>query len=285
MSTMAIAWLTVREAARRRLFIALLLITVTAVAITAWGFAQIRDALPPGTLTSDVERQLIYGQVLILLTFMFSFVLALSAVFIAAPIVAGELESGIALALLARPVRREAYLLGRWLGVALLVFGYAIGAGIAELLVVGLVTGYAPPSPIIAIGFLCAEALVLLTLALALSTRLSAITAGVIGVAIFGLAWIAGIVGGVGVALEEPGVARVGEISRILLPTDGLWRGVAYFLEPSSVLFAAQEAGPRAAAFPFFASEPPSTLYMAWCVAWIVGVLALAIVSFRRREI
>jgi ABC-type transport system involved in multi-copper enzyme maturation permease subunit len=216
---------------------------------------------------------------------MFSFVLALSAVFIAAPIVAGELESGIALALLARPVRREEYLLGRWLGVAALVFGYAIGAGIAELVVVRFVTGYAPPSPVTAIAYLCFEALVLLTLALALSTRLSAITAGVIGVAIFGLAWIGGIVGGIGIALGEPGVARVGEVSRILLPTDELWRGVAYFLEPSSVLAAAEGAGPAAAAFPFFAAEPPSTLYLAWCVTWVVFVLGLAIVSFRRREI
>jgi ABC-type transport system involved in multi-copper enzyme maturation permease subunit len=280
-----VAWLTVREAARRRLFIALLLITAAAVTLTAWGFAQVRDALPPGTLTSDVERQLIYAQLLILVTFMFSFVLALSAVFIAAPIVAGELESGIALALLARPVRRVEYLVGRWLGVAALVFGYAVGAGVAELVVVRLITGYAPPSPVPAIGYLCAEALVLLTLALALSTRLSAITAGVIGVAIFGLAWIGGIVGGIGVALDEPGISRVGEISRLLLPTDGLWRGVAYHLEPTPLLLAAQGAGPAAAAFPFFAAEPPSTPYLAWCAGWVVLVLGLAIVSFRRREI
>ncbi|MFI5254780.1 MAG: ABC transporter permease, partial [Candidatus Limnocylindrales bacterium] len=221
MTTLVIAWLTLREAARRRLFVALLGITVVAVALTAWGFTLVRDALPPGTLTSDVERQLIYAELLILLTFMFSFVLALSAVFIAAPIVAGELESGIASAILARPVRRVEYLLGRWLGVALLVFGYAAGAGISELIVVGVTTGYAPPGPIPAIGYLCGEALILLTLALALSTRLSAITAGVIGVAIFGLAWIGGIVGGIGVALEQPSVAAVGEISKLLLPTDG----------------------------------------------------------------
>jgi ABC-type transport system involved in multi-copper enzyme maturation permease subunit len=284
-TALIVAWLTVREAARRRLFIALLLITAAAVALTAWGFAQVRDALPPGTLTSDVERELIYAQLLILVTFMFSFVLALSAVFVAAPIVAGELESGIVLALLARPLRRVEYLLGRWLGVAVLVFGYAIGAGAAELIVVRLVTGYAPPSPIPAIAYLCAEALVLLTLALALSTRLSAITAGVIGVAIFGLAWIGGIVGGIGVALGEPGVARVGEFSRLLLPTDALWRGVAYYLEPSSLLIAAQEAGPATAAFPFFAAQPPSLPYLAWCAGWVLLVLGLAIVSFRRREI
>lgn len=285
MTPLIVAWLTLREAARRRLFIALLVITAASVALTGWGFAQVRDALPADALITSVERELIYGQLLVLVTFMFSFVLALSAVFIAAPIVAGELESGIALAILARPVRRSEYLLGRWLGVAGLVFAYAVGSGIVELLVVRVITGYGPPSAATAVAYLCAEALILLTLSILLSTRLSAITAGVIGVAIFGLAWIGGIVGGIGVALGEPGVARVGELSRLLLPTDGLWRGVAYHLEPALLLAAAEQAGPAAAAFPFFADAPPNPPYLAWCAAWVLLVLGLAIVSFRRREI
>ncbi|MFI5262281.1 MAG: ABC transporter permease subunit, partial [Candidatus Limnocylindrales bacterium] len=119
MNILTIARLTLAEAARRRLFLALLILTALAVALTGWGFAQLDNVTisTSGDLTPDAEKSLIVSQVLILVTFMFSFVLALSAAFISAPVMAEDLESGVALAILARPVRRLELLLGKWLGV------------------------------------------------------------------------------------------------------------------------------------------------------------------------
>ena len=56
-----------------------------------------------------------------LVMFGFSLIAALGTAFLAGPTLSGETESGIALAVLARPVRRSAVLLGKWLG--LVVFG------------------------------------------------------------------------------------------------------------------------------------------------------------------
>ena len=36
---------------------------------------------------------------------------------------------------------------------------------------------------------------------------------------------------------------------------------------------------------PFFAGSGPSPIYLAWCAAWVVGIVGLTIVSFRRREL
>ena len=44
-------------------------------------------------------------------------------------------------------------------------------------------------------------------------------------------------------------------------------------------------AGPAAAGNPFFAATPPAPVYLAWSLLWIGGVLALAIWSFRSREV
>lgn len=291
-----IAWLTIREAARRRLFLVLILITVASVALSAWGFSQVRDALlaeadgpgggiEAGGVTGELALTFIFAQLLILVTFMFSFILALSAVFIAAPVIAGELESGVALTILARPIGRTTYLFGKWLGIAVLVCVYATLSGVVELAVVGALTGYVPPDPAFALGYLCGQALVLLSLTILLSTRLSAITAGVACLAIFGLAWIGGIIGGIGAAIEEPAIARIGEISRLLLPTDGLWRGVVYHLEPREMLLLADQAGPLTAAFPFIVDVPPPTSFLVWVLAWFTVILGLAAISFRRREI
>jgi ABC-type transport system involved in multi-copper enzyme maturation permease subunit len=58
------------------------------------------------------------SQVTVMLAFMFSFVLAMTAVFAASPAIGPDIENGLLLAVLARPIRRSEVLLGRWLGLA-----------------------------------------------------------------------------------------------------------------------------------------------------------------------
>jgi ABC-type transport system involved in multi-copper enzyme maturation permease subunit len=256
------------------------------VALSGWGFAQVASYRPADDPTIDpTAREVLYSQLLVLVTFMFSFILALSAAFVAAPMVANDVESGVALAVLARPLRRETYLLGRWLGILLLIAVYAVGSGIAELIVVRAVTGYLPPHPTEAVLFLVGEATVLLTLTATLATRLPAMTAGIVALALFGLAWIGGIVGGIGLAIGNEAVAQAGTISRYLLPTDGLWRGTVFQLEPLSMLLGGLGGGPAARAYPFYEPAPPPPSYVWWAIGWIVVVLLLGLLSFRRREL
>jgi hypothetical protein len=127
---------------------------------------------------------------------------------------------------------------------------------------------------------------VLLTLALALSTRLSGMVGGVVGLSLFGIAWMGGIVGGIGQAFDNATVTHVGTATKLILPTDGLWRGAVYSLEPAAVLTAARgTAGPAVAANPFFASAPPPAPYLAWAILWIALMLGVALWSFRAREV
>jgi ABC-type transport system involved in multi-copper enzyme maturation permease subunit len=280
------AWLTLHEALRRRLLQALFGLSLVAVLLTAWGYQQL-TRLPPGRngpLTTD-QVQLIASQVLILVMFMFSFVLALAAVFAAAPSIAGELESGEALAVMARPIRRSSLVLGKWLGLTVVVVGYAIVASTLEFGAAFMATGYVPPHPIEALLYLAAQAIVLLTLALLLSTRTSSVVAGVVSMLLFGLAWLAGVIGGIGTAFGDPVISRAGIAGQILLPSDGLWRGALFSLEPPLVLIGGAAAGPQFAAFPFFAPAPPPLLYLAWCVVWVAGGLALAVWGFARRDL
>jgi len=279
-----IALLVVREVSRRRLVLAVIVLTVLAVALTAWGLSRLPTLgrVPP---TPDQVR-LIASQLVILIGFMFSNVLALSAVFVAAPSISGEVESGIALALIARPLSRVSYVVGKWLGLAGLLFVYTAGAIALELLAVRAVVDYEAPHPVEATLYLYAEGLVLLTLALALSTRLSGMVGGVIALVVFGLAWMGGIVGGVGQAFDNPTVMHVGTATRLLLPTDGLWRGAVYALEPAALLTAARGIpGPAIAANPFFSATDVPLPFLLWSMAWIALVLAIAVWSFRAREI
>jgi ABC-type transport system involved in multi-copper enzyme maturation permease subunit len=281
----AIALLTIREASRRRVLVALALLTLAVIVLTGWGFAQLERFAPPGVITEDEAYEFVIAQLLILVLFMFSFVFALAAVFLAAPSIAGDLDSGLALAMMARPIRRAELLLGRWLGLAVVIGAYVLVAVGLQLVVTHLVTGYGPPAPLAVLGYLVAQPLLLLCLSVLLSARLSTVTSGICGLLLFALGWVSGIVAGIGRAFGDDMVARVNGLVAVALPTDGLWRGAIHALEPPDVLVAMRLAGRTAAAFPFYAPEPPPFAFLLWCVAWAVGALVLAALVFERREV
>src|SRR5258708_5740818 len=136
------ARLTVQESARRRLLLALVILTFIVVGVSAWGFHKIAEVSQPG------EAQLVSSQALIAVTFMFSGVLAFSAAVVAGPLISSEVESGLLLSMLARPVRRSEVVFGKWLGLAVLVAISAGGAAFLEMGAVNWATGYVPPHPI-----------------------------------------------------------------------------------------------------------------------------------------
>jgi len=280
-----IAALTVRELFRRRVVYVLAALTVLSVALVGWGLDRLVD-LARDNGSGELEIQIGVSQVLILIAFMFSFVLAMTAAFVGAPAVGGDLESGVAYAILARPLRRAELIVGRWLGSAVVVVAYTIASGLLAIGVAVLVSGYGPPDPLLAVAFLAGEGLVLLTFTLALGSVLPGIAAGAIAVVGFGLGWMAGVLAGVAAALGVEGLRGVAEASRWILPTDGLWRGVIYGLEPPLVvLIAAGRAPALANANPFYATEPPAPIFVIWSIVWMALVLGGATWWFERRDL
>jgi ABC-type transport system involved in multi-copper enzyme maturation permease subunit len=279
------ARLTVAEAGRRRIVWILLGLTLLTVALTTWGVERLVSLAGEGA-ANQLEIWLGVSQVLILVAFMFSFVLAMTAAFLGAPAIASDLESGVAHVMLARPIRRADLVIGRWLGLVVIVVAYAAGSGLLEIAAIRFVTGYVPPDPLLAVAFLSAQAVVLLTLALLLSTRVPAIAAGAICVVLFGLGWMAGVFAGIGRFFDAGPLVAVAEASRWLFPTDGLWRGTIYGLEPPAVmLVAVGRGGPAAEANPFFVSAPPPAAFVVWSAVWIAIALTLAVISLNRRDV
>ncbi|HEX7497491.1 MAG TPA: ABC transporter permease [Candidatus Limnocylindrales bacterium] len=276
-----IARLTLREAFRRRLLWVLVGLTALIVVLTWWGFGRIAESSP---ITGPVQI-LGISQVTVMLAFMFSFVLAMTAVFAGSPAIGADIESGLLLAVLARPVRRSDVLLGRWLGLAVVLVGYALVAGYLELAAVVAATGYVPAEPLVGPVYLAGESLILLTLAIVISTRVASVAGGAIAVVAYGLAWMAGVMGGVGEAFDNSILRNVGVVARLILPSDVLWRGSAGALSPTDSVLTAGGVNANLYRFSPFSGTAPSLPWLAWCVIWIVGALALGIVLFRNREV
>ena len=281
-SILTIARLTLREAVRRRLLWALAGLTVVIVVLTFWAFSRIAEASP----VSGPVEMLGVSQVTVMLAFMFSFVLAMTAVFAGAPAIGADIQSGLLLAVLARPIRRSEVLLGRWLGLALVLVAYALVAGYLELAAVDLATGYTPSDSVVAPWYLAGEALILLTFAVVMSTRIASVVGGAVAVVGYGLAWMAGVIGGVGEAFNNDLLRWAGTISHLLLPSDIMWRGSAGALTPPvDVLSAGGIADAALYQFSPFSGAAPRPEWLAWCVVWVVAMLTLGTWLLGRREL
>src|ERR671916_2801516 len=145
-TVLTFAALTVQEASRRRVLRALAGLTIVLLALSGFGFSRIEAEFGAGLTTG--EARLLAAMVLNLVMFGLSLIAALGTAFLAGPTLAGEIESGQALAMLARPVRRSAVLLGKWLGLVAFGTGFVFLAGLAQCLVVLATVGYWPPDPV-----------------------------------------------------------------------------------------------------------------------------------------
>jgi hypothetical protein len=71
-------------------------------------------------------------------------------------------------------------------------------------------------------------------------------------------------------------------VSRIVLPTDGLWRGAMHaFQDPSALA----TMGSEGAGFPFLSEAPLAVPYLLWALVWIAMVWGLTALTLNRRDV
>ena len=128
---LVVAQLTLREITRRRILWVLTILSLVSVVLVGWGVNRM-VSLARGNDVNAYELEIGVSQILILIAFMFSFVLAMSAAFLAAPAIASDVETGTVLAMLARPMHRADLVVGRWLGLGLVVASGSLGELLGE---------------------------------------------------------------------------------------------------------------------------------------------------------
>jgi ABC-type transport system involved in multi-copper enzyme maturation permease subunit len=279
-----IAVLTIAEIARRRFALLAVLGVVALAALTGWGLHAMRAG--GGThghaMTAAGARQMA-AFMLPFITYLFSFILAFGAAMSAATMLSAEVESGVLLPILARPISRAAVVCGKALGLATIVAEFAVLYGLLEYPTVFVVAGFVPPHPFVALAALAGEGAAVVVLTLALASRLQAIASGLVAILLYGFAWFAGIAGSLAGLYRNESLLHASTIAQLLIPTDAFWRASAFALEPAIFVTDLQQRG--AWPGPFFVTAPPPPAMIAWAVVWIFLVLALAVRSFSARDV
>jgi ABC-type transport system involved in multi-copper enzyme maturation permease subunit len=273
----AIARYTIAETLRRRVLWVLFVVTLLVIGLTPLGVARLASlARDAGAGVATVDSLVAQG--LIFVAFEASFVIALTAAFVGAPAISTEVRTGAAAVMLTRPILRSAYLLGRWAGLATVLVVEAIVVGVLSIATTALATGYAPPAPVLPVVFLAGQALLVMTLAITLSARFTTAIAGTMAMFGYAVAWLGGVLGSIGGG--ETGAAVIGRLVGIVFPSDTLWRGILFGLEPPAFMAVSGSDGN-----PFSVAAPPDPFLIAWAAFWVLLALWQAIAFLRRREL
>ncbi len=286
-----IARFTLQEAVSRRLILAGVLISLGYIGLFALGFHFAYDKSIE--TTTSVESRLSLGVAFATLTlfgvYVVNYLASFLALFLSVAAISGEIDSGTLHAVLARPLRRSEFVIGRWLGYAVMIAVYILAMTGLVLLIARLIAGYEVPDPVPALLLMLLEGVLLLTLSLFGSALMPTLANGIVVFTLLGLAWLAGIIEFVGRLLTAASnstggdaMLNIGTAVSLILPSDALWRGASYYLESPSLLAV---LGAARGGIPFFSSTPPAPALVVWSLGYVVVILAGAVLAFRRRDL
>ena len=271
---------TLAELRRRRLVPVALVISCAFIGLFTAGFSALYSRAEQ--VTGRLELEAAASVMTVMGLFVVHLLTALLALFVAVGAVSGPRSSGMLLAVLARPISRRSWLLQRWAALALIVIGYPLLMTFALLAVAVGIADYAPVDPLRAVGVLALEGVVLVSLAVAASSRWSTVVAGVVVVSLVGVAWLAGLVEVIGDALDNAIMQNIGVVTSLIVPTDALWRGASYYLQSAAFITASDAAGGQV---PFAGSAPPTLALLLWSVAYALVCVGFAIRSVARTDL
>ena len=283
-SVATVVGLSIQEGVRRRVFLAVLVLTVAFLTLYALGahfaFRDVERFASGGTEILD-PRAFTGATLLGLAMFATLFLGAVLAVFLTLGVVRGDAESGLLQPIVVRPIGRTTLLLARFAGAALLSAAYVVAVYLAALAITALAGDWSPdhvlgPALALALGVAILAALSLLA-----STVLSLTAQGIVVFMVFGGGLTAGLLAQIGNAIDSDSLHTIGRVASWALPFEGLYAAGLHALisNTSGLTGVVLQLGP------FGGSEAAGPGLIAWAVAYLAAVLALAALVFSRRDL
>jgi len=270
--------LTFREARRRRLVWIALGLGGAFVILFSLGYAAICDEVYAQAGSPTIGKAIIEEASGIYLSaglYAINFLVIMLTVLTSVGAISSEIASGTIHTLAAKPIRRHEILLGKWIGLAVMLAIYIVLMSSAMMLALLLISGFAAPNPVPAIAILILEGLAVLSVTLLGSAIFSTLANGVVIFMLYGLAFVGGWVEQIGVMLRSQTAKDLGIVSSLLMPSEALWRYAASLLQPG---------GLGADVTPFSNVSTPTPAFLIYAGIYVVVMLVASMVAFSRRD-
>jgi Cu-processing system permease protein len=278
MRILVIAKLTFREAARRKIALTAALLGLAFLLLYNLAFYFVRNQ-PYGIPQQELAQREAVNLLLMAGLYAANFMSGVMSALVSADSLAGEISSGAIHTVVSKPVRRAEIVLGKWLGFAGLMALYLLLLAGGLIISVGIQGNYYPPNVLSGIALMYMTSLLVVSVTLAFSSRLSTLATGAAVFGMYGVAFLGGWVEQIGAVLKSQTAVDIGVIASLLMPSESLWRRASFEMT-SPLLRALGNFNPFGGG-----GAVPSPLMIAYAALFALGAVAVAIRTFTRRDL
>ena len=274
-TTLLMARVTFREAARRKI---LWIATFAGVAFLTFFWTTLHFVLKhraPKVPSINLREGIIMMTMMVL--YAGSMMTSLMAVLTSCDTLSGEIASGTIHAIATKPVRRWCLVLGKWFGFAGMLTLYVLLIEGGSIMISWRESGYLPRHGSAVLSLIWLQAIVLLGVTMAASTRLSSLASGAVSLGLYGLAFVGGWIEQFGSLQHVRVCVNLGILSSLIMPSDALWRRAAFKFQPPLL--------GSAGVTPFSGTLEPSNAMIVYAALYAMLALLLAQVLFSHRDL
>ncbi|WP_376797558.1 ABC transporter permease [Thermogemmatispora sp.] len=285
MGWLVIARFTIKEIVRRRIFLAVVILTLLLLGL----FTLLLSALV-GNLQrvqpADYDLLLLGIGALMAVLASWSVYLqsSLMTLLLTAGMLSGEIEAGTLSVIVPKPLHRVEIVFGKWLAYALVLSGYTAVLELGFLGVIYWKTGYWPEGVAQALAMLELGMLSLLALLTLGSASLPTLANGAIAALLFLGTPMAGFARVVTqITGESTTVDRIKTLFELLMPSDALWHAASAALLPP----AAQDliGIHQVQDVPIIGAQPLTAGMALWVALYVVVLPLLGMLRFAQRDL
>lgn len=284
-SILVLTRMTFRQAIRRRIVLTGLVLGICFLIVFSIGFHIIdsssNDAFAPinggGQATQNVFNSEKDGALLLAGLYAVAFLSIAMGALLGADTLASEINSGSMQTIVTKPIRRSDVVYGKWLGFAWLLGMYVLLMAGGAMVSVWAQSGYTAPHLLAGLALIYLESLLVMTIALLFSSRLSALATGGVIFGLYGMAFIGGWVEQFGAVLQSQTAVNIGIITSLIIPSEAVWRRAAFEMQsPLSGVLGIS---------PFGTTSVPSMLMIGYAIIYLLAAITLTVMVFKRRDL
>ena len=278
---LTLAQLTIRETQRRRILWVALLMGIVFLAVFGLGFHYIftEIELEGPSAGGAADLPMVIANFLMLSgLYVINFLVIVMAALLSAGTISGEVESHTIETMLTKPIRRWEVILGKWLGLALIITVYMLVLASSVVLITVQRSGLEVRNVPAGLALMLLAGLTMLSLSILGGTRLSTLANGALAFMLYGTAFVGGWVEQIGAVLRNETAVDLGIAASLLMPADVLWKQASLLLQPPMT-------SNLDLAGPFIVMSQPNTMMTAYAIGYAIILLALALWSFARRDL
>ena len=274
-----ISKLTFREAARRKILWAALLLGLLDLLVYGLGFYFINQDIQRsiGNGMGQIAVSEIYNFFSMTGLYAVNFLTIAMAILTSVDTISGEISSGTMQTLVTKPAHRWEILMGKWFGFTIMMTLYLLLMAGGTLMIIYAITGYSAPNALQGITLIWITSILFLSISILGGSFLSTLANGVMAFGLFGVAFIGGWIEQFGSFMNNQTAINIGIISSLIIPSEALWKRAAHVMQSPLVSMMGFS--------PFISTSVPSPLMIWYSLLYIFLIMALAIRIFSRRDL